>query len=96
MMNTEIDAATESILRCLTKDFLYGTGKNGRPLKRRKLNHRIFDEETGWPVFSGTDLEMVMNRVILGLQLLREEAPEQPTEGEEMELATIVASGSPA
>lgn len=72
MTNTEIDAATESILHCLTRDFMYGVRKDGRPLKRPKLNQAIFDVESGWPVFSGTDLDMVMDKVVLGLQLLRE------------------------
>lgn len=58
--------AKERILKCLTEDFTYGRRKDGQPLKRPKTNQAIFDPK-GYAVFNGTDLEMVMDAVVLGL-----------------------------
>ena len=67
-MNKEIlKEAKRNILRCLTEDFEYGTRKDGAPLKRKKRNQAIFDKDQGFACFNGTDLEMVMDAVMLGL-----------------------------
>lgn len=66
MTKKEAQRIKQSILRCLTEDFPYGKTKTGRPLKRSKFNQAIFDP-AGYAVFNGTDLEMVMNRVVLGI-----------------------------
>jgi hypothetical protein len=66
------------ILRCLTEDFDYGRSrKTGKPLKRRHRNQAIFDGEKGYQVFSGTDLDMVMERVALGLSFGMEAADDR-------------------
>jgi hypothetical protein len=65
----DVERIRAEIFRCLTEDFEYGQTKKGRPLKRPRLNQAIFNADEGWPVFSGTDLEMVMFKVNLGLAL---------------------------
>jgi hypothetical protein len=67
-----------SILRCLTEDFTYGRRKDGQPLKRPKRNQRIFDAKQGHAVFNGTDLEMVMEAVVLGIYLSIDEGEGTP------------------
>jgi hypothetical protein len=52
--NKQILILKESILKYLTEDF--------------KGNQAIFDKKEGWQVFHGTDLEMVMDKVINGLK----------------------------
>jgi hypothetical protein len=56
--NKEVLLCKEKILKCLTEDF--------------KHNQAIFSKE-GWQVFNGTDLEMVMNKVIKGLKFAQAE-----------------------
>lgn len=72
------DARTvkKSVLKCLTTDFEYGRRKDGKPLKRPKKNQRIFDAKRGYAVFNGTDLEMVMEAVVLGIYLAIDEKEE--------------------
>jgi hypothetical protein len=74
MDKADVRLAKKSILRCLTEDFAYGRRKDGQPLKRPKRNQRIFDKQGGYAVFNGTDLEMVMDAVVLGLYLALDEA----------------------
>jgi hypothetical protein len=53
MTNTELLICKSKILKCLTEDF--------------KRNQAIFDQQ-GWQVFNGTDLDMVMDKVVKGLK----------------------------
>jgi hypothetical protein len=59
--------AKQKILKCLTEDFEYGRTKSGKPLKRKYKNQAIFNAKGGWQCFHGTDLDMVMDAVVLGL-----------------------------
>ena len=67
MTKKDVRLAKAKILKCLTEDFEYGRRKDGKPLKRKKLNQAIFDKKEGWAVYNGTNLEMVMDAVVLGL-----------------------------
>lgn len=49
----------EKILKCLTEDF--------------KNNQAIFDKKEGYQIFSGTDLNMVMEKVVKGINFAFEE-----------------------
>lgn len=60
--NKERNLIKKKILKCLTEDF------NG--------NQAIFDKKEGWSVFSGTDLNMVMNAVVKGLEMAKYETQE--------------------
>ncbi len=53
MNNKQLQIIKKNILKYLTEDF--------------KGNQAIFDKEEGWQVFNGTDLEMVMDKVVAGL-----------------------------
>lgn len=63
----ELQRIKKSILRCLTEDFTYGRRKDGTPLKRPHKNQAIFNKEDGWSVFNNPTLDMVMDKVVLGL-----------------------------
>ena len=67
MTNKEKNFIKNKILKCLTHDVKYGTRKDGKPLKRPKINQAIFDADEGYAVWTGTDLYMVMDAVVLGL-----------------------------
>jgi len=68
MNKTDLRLAKKKILKCLTEDVEYGTSnRTGKPLKRRKVSQAIFDKERGYAIWSDTDLEMVMDKVALGL-----------------------------
>lgn len=54
LSNKEVLLIKEKILHCLADDF--------------KGNQAIFNRQKGWQVFTGTDLEMVMDKVIKGLK----------------------------
>ena len=58
MTNKQRNLIKKKILMCLTEDF-----KNNQP---------IFSKE-GWQVFHGTDLDMVMDAVVKGLEFAKEE-----------------------
>jgi len=58
MNKKDMRLAKKKILKCLVEDFDYGDNKT---------NQAIFDKSEGWAVFSRTDLEMVMDKVMLGL-----------------------------
>ena len=70
MTNRERNLIKKKILKCLTEDF--------------KNNQAIFDKKEGWQVFNGTDLDMVMDKVVKGImkepqkasQLLVRQGPE--------------------
>lgn len=58
MTNKQRNLIKKKILMCLTEDF--------------KGNQAIFSKE-GWQVFHGTDLNMVMDAVVKGLEFAKEE-----------------------
>jgi len=75
MNKSDIRLAKKKILKCLTEDFDYGLNKRtGKPLKRRKINQAIFDKQKGFAIWSQTDLEMVMDKVVLGLYLAMQDS----------------------
>lgn len=53
MTNKELQIIKKEILKYLTEDFKY--------------NQPIFDKEKGFAVYNGTDLKMVMDKVVKGL-----------------------------
>ena len=55
MTNKERNIIKKMIVKCLTEDF--------------KGNQAIFNKQEGWQVFNGTDLEMVMDKVVKGLEM---------------------------
>lgn len=59
MNKSDIRIAKAKILKCLTEDFKHG----------RKTNQAIFDKDKGFANFTETDLDMVMDKVVLGLYL---------------------------
>jgi hypothetical protein len=59
MENKERNLIKKKILKCLTEDF--------------KGNQAIFDKKEGWQVFSGTDLNMIMDKVVKGLDMAKHE-----------------------
>tara|TARA_R110000822_G_C14918544_1_gene451121 strand:+ start:287 stop:490 length:204 start_codon:yes stop_codon:yes gene_type:complete len=59
MNNKERNLIKKKILKCLTEDF--------------KNNQAIFDEKEGWQVFTNTDLDMVMDKVVKGLEMAKHE-----------------------
>jgi hypothetical protein len=59
MINKERNLIKKKILKCLTEDF--------------KGNHAIFDKKGGWQVFNGTNLDMVMDKIVKGLEMAKHE-----------------------
>jgi hypothetical protein len=59
MTNKERNLIKNKILKCLTEDF--------------KNNQAIFDKKAGWQVFNVTDLDMVMDKVVKGLEMAKHE-----------------------
>lgn len=59
MTNKERNLIKKKIVKCLTQDFTN--------------NKAIFDKKEGWQVFNETDLYMVMDRVVKGLELAKHE-----------------------
>lgn len=57
--NKQRNIIKKKILKCLTEDF--------------KGNQAIFDKKEGFAVFNGTDLEMVMDKVVKGLEFAKAE-----------------------
>lgn len=53
----------KQILKCLTTDFKYKSGKITR------LNNALFDRKEGYQIYSGITLEMIMDAVVLGIYL---------------------------
>lgn len=53
MDNKQLQIIKKEILHYLTDDF--------------ENNQAIFDKKEGWQVFNGTDLDMVMDKVVDGL-----------------------------
>ena len=68
MNKSDVRLAKKKILKCLTEDVEYGTNKRtGEPLKQRKTSLAIFDKKEGYAIWTGTDLELIMEKVTLGL-----------------------------
>lgn len=67
MTREDFKKAKKNIIKCLTQDFEYGTKKDGSPLKRKKINQRLFDKEDGYPVYVRATLDTIMEAVVLGL-----------------------------
>lgn len=76
MDKADVRRATKAIHRALTEDFEYGRRKDGQPLKRPRRNQAIFNPTKGYAVFNGTDLEMVMDKVVLGLYFAMADTPD--------------------
>ena len=57
MTNKQRNIIKKKIVKCLTEDF--------------KGNQAIFDKEEGFQVFNGTDLDMVMDKVVKGLEMAK-------------------------
>lgn len=75
MNKSDVKLAKKKILKCLTEDIEYGINKKtGKPLKRRKINQALFDKNEGYAIWSNTDLEMVMDKVVLGLYFALEDS----------------------
>lgn len=62
MTNKERHEIKENILKFLTEE--WNNHKRGRA---HDENQPIFDGLTGHPVYNGTDLEMVMDKVVKGI-----------------------------
>lgn len=77
MTKADLRLAKKKILKCLTEASEYGRNKKtGEPLRRKRKNQRLFDAKKGYAVFNGTDLEMVMDAVVLGLYFALENSEE--------------------
>ena len=63
MDKNDVRVAKSKILKCMTEEFKRGS----------KINVPIFDKSEGYACFNGTDLEMVMDKVILGLYFAMED-----------------------
>lgn len=75
MTKADVRLAKKKILKCLTEDFEYGRNKKtSEPLKRKRKNQAIFNAKTGDAVFHGTSLEMIMDKVVLGLYFAMEDS----------------------
>jgi len=64
MTNKERNIIKKQILKCLTEDFKY--------------NQAIFNKQEGWAVFNNTNLEMVMNKVVKGIERAKYEINNEP------------------
>ena len=66
MINKDRNLIKKKIVYCLTEDF--------------EGNQAIFDKQEGWACFSGTDLYMVMNAVVKGLEMAKSELTDKKNE----------------
>lgn len=80
MNKEDVKLAKKKILKCLTENFPYGKTKAGKPRKRPLQNQAIFDKQDGHARFHGTDLEMIMDKVMLGLYFAMDDG--QAAQGE--------------
>jgi hypothetical protein len=62
MTNKERNLIKKKILKCLTEDF--------------KNNQAIFNKKEGWQVFNDTNLCMIMDKVVKGLEMAKHELNE--------------------
>lgn len=77
MNKEDVRLCKKKILKCLTEDFEYGKRKDGKPLKRKRKSQALFDKKEGWAVWTGIDLEMVMDAVVLGLYFAMDDSDEK-------------------
>ncbi len=77
MNKSDVRLAKNKILKCLTEDFEYGRTKDGKPLTRPRKNQAIFDKKEGYAIFHGTDLEMIMEKVVLGLYFAMDDSEQE-------------------
>ena len=70
MDNKQRNLIKNKILKCLTEDFAN--------------NQALFDKKEGWQVFNGTDLTMVMDAVVLGLELAKHDINEQQVNSDDL------------
>lgn len=66
MNKADLRLCKKKILKCLTEDFTYGNDGE-------KHNQAIFDRQ-GWQIFNGTDLDLVMDKIVLGLYFALEDS----------------------
>ena len=59
MNKLDLRLAKKKILMCLTEDVKHG----------KKTSKAIFDKKEGWQCYDDTSLDMVMDKIILGLYL---------------------------
>ena len=76
MDNAQRNLIKKKILKCLTEDF--------------KNNQAIFDKKEGWQCFNGTDLDMVMDKVVKGLEMAKHDI--NKGKGEKDLIAGVVGS----
>ena len=74
MDNRQRNLIKNKILKCLTEDFAN--------------NQALFDKKGKWQVFNGTDLNMVMDAVVLGLELAKHDINQQQVK--KCDLADVV------
>ena len=67
MTNGDIQIIKEEILHYLCDDW-----NNHKRGKAHKENQAIFDRKKGYAIFSGTDLEMVMDKVVKALYVCKD------------------------
>ncbi len=77
MTKRDLQTCKDKIFKCLTEDFDYGKRKDGKPSERRHLNQAIFNKKEGWQRYNGTDLNMVMDKVVLGLYFALDDPQEK-------------------
>ena len=65
MTNKERNLIKNKILKCLTEDF--------------EKNQGIFNKKDGYQIFNGTDLSMVMDKVVKGLEMAKLEINSEKT-----------------
>lgn len=73
MTKDDIKLAKKKILKCLTEEFEYGRRKDGKPLKRPHKNLPLFNKN-GRACYYETDLEMIMDKIMLGLYFAMEDS----------------------
>ena len=80
MDKADVRLAKKKILKCLTEDFPYGKTKSGKPRKRPLQNQAIFDKSDGHGRWHGIDLEMIMDKVVLGLYFAMDDSTADKSE----------------
>ena len=84
MNREDVRTAKAAILRCLTQEFTYGPTTE-RPHARLKSNRPLFDGVKGWAVYSNTDLEMGMDKVVLGLYFAMDDSRKESVKAAEVD-----------
>ena len=76
MTNGDIQIIKEEILHYLRDDW-----NNHKRGKAHKENQAIFDRKEGYQVFHGTDLEMVMDKVVKALYVCKDKVDTRYEQG---------------